>query len=580
MNNIERLRNAFAIGCRPEQQTSIVDWVKKNVRLATSSRSEYMDLSMTKFLIAPLEAILGNEHSNICLIAPVGSGKTSMLTAAITYVVAEKPGPTLVGMLANADAQELMETVVMPALKACPTVDKLWPTKKNYIRKDQVLFNHMPLWVSGSNITNFQSKSCDYVLLDEAWTLKKSLLKEAARRTHDRFNSKFVLMSQAGIVGDDFHGAIEDCYKNEFCYKCESCNQYHPFEFDDFKFTYDKTEDGRVIWDTLKVWLQCPTCEAVYDDTIQTRRRLSEGGSYLPAASSNPLKGHIAFHYTAFCVWWISWNKLMTEFLQAHELKKAGDYDAIRQFFQKRIAKAFDENEMLLENREITTSEYTLEDAKNIRGDATILTADVQMDNLFYVIRTWYKDGTSKLLSYGTVSDFENLRTLQQSWDIKDKCTGIDSAYRDMEVKEASLKYKWICLNGRMEKDYLIVDHKRHLKYRRIYSEPVKFKTDKGLATVTYYSSNSTKDILFRLKNGMGVSWEIPVDASEDYKNQLNAEVKVFDNGKYFYKKIHPRNHYLDCCCMQIIMALGHNMFPQRSNIIDVNESETSSPPI
>jgi hypothetical protein len=151
---------------------------------------------------------------------------------------------------------------------------------------------------------------------------------------------------------------------------------------------------------------------------------------------------------------------------------------------------------------------------------------------------------------------------------------GIDSAYRDLEVKESSIRYKWVALNGRMEKDYLITDKKRNLKYRRIYSDPIKFKTNKGLASVTYYSSIGIKDILFRLKNGLGMKWEVPVDASEDYKNQLKSEVKVFDDGKYYYKQISTRNHMLDCEAEQIVMALGHNMFPQKNNFIGREDNE------
>ena len=565
MTNKQILLNAFAIGIKPEQNSDIVQWCKDHVRLATSSRSEYMDLTMTPWLINPLKEILGNKNSDICIVAPIGSGKTSIMTAAITYIVAEKPGPTLVGMLTNPDAQEMMETVIVPSLKGCKSITKLWPTKRTLIRKDQILFAHMPLWVSGSNITNFTSKSCDYVMLDEAWQLKKSLMKDAQRRTHDRFNSKFVLLSQAGIVGDDFHNANEQCYKYEFCYRCPNCGEFHSYKFDDVIYTSEKTELDEVIWDTLKVWLECPTCKHVINDNVNERRALSESGKYILAESNNPLAEHISFHYNAFAVWWVSWTKIITEFIKANKLRRAGDYDPIRQFFQQRMARPFNESDLLLENSELITSSYTLEEAKSLRYDEIIMTADVQMDVLFYVIRTWKKNGESKLLSYGVVNSFEELYNVQTRWEIKHNRVGIDSAYRPQEVKEAILQYRWVGLNGRKEKDYLINDRKTKQKYRRIYSDPVGFKIQGKIVTITHYSSNSTKDILFRLKQNLGVKWEIPSDTSEDYKNQLNSEVKVFDDGKYFYKQISNRNHYLDTEAEQIIMALGHNCFPSKS---------------
>jgi len=572
------LKGVFADGLIPEQSSDICAWVKKNVRLATSSRSEYMDMRLSPWLVEPLKQILGNENSDITICAPVGSGKSTLITAAVTYIVDQRPGPTLVAYQTNPEAQAYFETTLLPSLKSCPGIDKLWPTKKNYIRKDLILFPHMPLYVSGSNLTTFTGKSVDTVIIDEAWLVKKSLLLEAKRRTHNRFNAHYVLCGQAGIVGDDFDVAFNEGYRYEFCYQCPECKEFHPYLFDDFKFECDKSEDGNYIWETLVVHLECPSCHHKIPDTVNARKSLTDSSKYLPAESKNPIKKRISFHYNAFCIPWISWESLLLEFLQANNMKKLGDVDPIRQFFQKRIAKPFDEGELLMENGEIGVSDYTLDEAKSIRGDVTILTADVQQDLLFWVIRTWWKDASSKLLACGSVSNFDQLRQLQLEWGIKDKCVGIDSAYRDIEVKEASIMYKWVALNGRSEADYLICDKKRNLKYRRIYSEPTRFKTNKGLSMVTYYSSNSVKDVLFRLKNGLGAPWEVPSDVSDDYKKQLNSEIKVLDQGKFFYKQIHNRNHMLDCCCMNIIMSMGHGCWPSRHNMIGIEEN--ASPPI
>ena len=147
---------SFALAIKPEQKKTLTEWAAQNVRLARSSRSEQADLTLTPWLIEPLERIFDNETSNVCIVAPVGSGKTSLLECAVTYIVAERPGPTLIGMMSNADAQELHETGFLPALRACKAIDNLWPAAKNSIRKDFVNFVHMPLWVGGSGLSNFQ----------------------------------------------------------------------------------------------------------------------------------------------------------------------------------------------------------------------------------------------------------------------------------------------------------------------------------------------------------------------------------------------------------------------------------------
>jgi hypothetical protein len=558
MTKSQILRNAFASAIKPSPKMSIIDWASKNVKLSRSSRSEYADLRQTPWLVDPLETILGNTGVEIVINAPVGSGKSTMLEIAGTYIVSEKAGPTMFAAQTDPDAQEFFQTGLMPALKNCSLIDNLWPAKQNAIRKDFVQFTHMPLWCCGANMSNFQSKSLDNVFIDEVWMLKAGLLTEARKRTHDRFGSKVVLVSQSGLINDDFDLAFKQTYQHEFAYKCRSCGKYHRYEFENLKWNCEKVDD-KVVWESIEAHYECP-CGEIYKDTTNDRRSMSESGKYIDGDTTNPLKGHYGYHYSALNVWWIEWRKLVVEFLKAVESSKKGNNKFLRQFNQKRLAKPWDEYEML-DEAPLTLAEYILAEAQ--RMDVTIITVDVQKQDLWYVVRTWDRDGNSRLLESGKVLTFAEIANIATKFDIKNNAVFLDSAYRSEEVKNILAKYKWLGLNGRADSGYTITNKRTNKKYTRLFDAPKTHQTSSGMAVTTYYSSMGIKDILFILKAGHGARWDIPSDVGQEYINQINSEIKVMNAaGAPTYKKIKENNHILDCEAMQVVAAMMWKVYP------------------
>ncbi len=552
------LYQAFARSIKPEQKLSIVDWSSRYVKLARSSRSEWADLRQTPWLIEPIETILGNDVSEVVIAAPTGGGKSTLFEIIGTYIVAEKPGPTLFCTQTNPTAQEWMETGLKPALKNCSLIDRLWPKDSNSIRKDFVNFPHMTLWVNGANKSNLQSKSCDTVLIDECWLLEdKGMLDYARKRTHDRFNSKCVFVSQAGILNDDFDLAYKQTYTHQFAYHCPSCQEFHPYNFDDLKWSIDKNEDLH-IWETLDVSYHCP-CGHVFNDNATDRRSMAESGRYIPAHSSNPLRGHKGFHFTALNLWWVEWRKIVIEFLRANEQKQKGDFSLLTKFIQQRLARPWDESTILEDQKPIAVSDYSFEDASP--WDLTILTADVQLQDIWYVVRTWTKSGESRLLECGKVLTFSDLEKVQTKWGIKSPAVFLDSAYRTEEVKTACGTYGWLGLNGRGESSYQVTSRNGR-KYKRIYSGPnqnkVTIGTNTRLVTFVNYSSIAIKDILFILKGGNGSRWEVPKNVTDQYLNMMNSEIKIIKDGSPYYKKVKDNNHWLDCECMQVVGSMMH----------------------
>ena len=484
------------------------------------------------------------------------SGKTTLNTIVGTYVVAESPKQTMFITQSDPDAQEFMEVSLKPSLEGCSLIDSLWPKEKARIRKDFINFPHMVIYSGGANMTNLQSRSIDLLIADEVWLYKAGMVGEMRKRLHDRPFSKCVLTSQGSTMKDDFHNAYEQCQLYEFCYKASN-GEYYPWKWDNLKWEGEKDENGETIWNSLRVWYECPSGD-VYEDTVNARRGMAESGQYVPAATRNPLEGHLAFHYNALAVYWVKWKTLVVEFLKAVESKR--NYKALEQFKQKRMAEFWSDENLLSENP-LDIGEYTLEEARNNLYEINILTADVQKDRIYYVWRTWNKQGASRLVESGMVIDFAGLEAIREKYNIKPKAVFIDCAYRPEDCKVAMAQYGWFGLNGRGEASYTITD-KYNRKSKRIYSAPINYniKTSSGVKRVQVinFSSIGFKDILAMLQNDPRSTWEVAKDAGENYLFQMKSEVRLInkETGKPYYKVVREdNNHLYDCEVQQIVGA-------------------------
>ena len=570
--------SAFCKAVTPPSDMDVVEWACEYVKLPQSARSPNFDIDATPWLRWPMLQIADDENKEVIVMAPVGSGKTTMLEGLLPWIIAEEPGPTLITMQTDDDARAWVDTRFHPSLKANDKVAPLLPSGKQRgnFRKGEILFNHMPLHIGGANLANLQSKSIRWVYGDEVWIWKDGMLEEARRRTHDRWNSRVVLVSQGGSEGDQFDRAFEDALIHDYCFKCPECNERQTYQWKQVKFEHVKTEADEWDWEAItdSVYYECANedCKAKFEDKAEVRRKLSASGEYV-SRNNNAKPGRMAATYPAMAVWWINWSKLVHEWITAQDARKRMNLAPLRQFIQKRLAQSWVEPSETVTLKGATDA-YRMKEYFNGEKwedeNFRFMTIDVQQDHFWAVIRAWSIEGKSRLLYEGKVDEWEGLRMLRSRMKVPNRCVFVDRGYRPeivaLECRKsvtADDPNPWNCLLGEESNGYVTKIGKRRVV--KPHSSVQRARTTAGLYwKYVKFSNLLAKDTLTSLMRGEGAGWQIGVDHSKEYVKQMENERKVeVSPGKWRYKvsKSWVGNHLWDCESMQVVAASIYKVF-------------------
>lgn len=569
MTDTSIMVQAFADSMRPPSRLNIDEWCNQFVKLPHSARSPEFDINSTPWLKEPMREFSSNDNKEIVIVAPVGSGKTTLFEGAAPWIISEEPGPTLIVMQTEPEAKKWAETRLQPTLKMCEPVKPLFPDDRHKSRKLEILFPHMPLMIGGANLSTLQSKSMRYVIGDEVWLWKEGMIEEARRRTHDRWNSRVLLVSQGSFEGDDFHEAYNQTDQRIFKWLCPECDNRFSWDFNYIIYEKSRDSSNRIIEKEIEesAQMKCPHCDTIFNDKIDLRRSLSESSIYEPS-NTQARDGYIGFNYEATCVWWIPWGKLAVEHAKAIESKRQGVLKPIQQFDQKRRAKFY--KEYLSDNRAaLISADYKkadYQDGNKWDGEVyRIMTVDVQRDHFWAVIRAWGADGSSRLIFENKIESWETIRTIQQQYKVPDRMVGIDAQYKTDETYSQCGKYDWIALHGSGRDYFQHTQGKKQVK--KLYTTFGHAVSSSGKrARYCHWSNEKVKDILSLLRTGSGAAWEIPQDISEAYLSQIDSEVKKdFVNSKdksvsLRWVKIKKDNHLWDCEAMNLLIAIMLNV--------------------
>jgi len=591
------MSHAFRAGIRPPSKLTPWQWAAENVRIANSERSPKFDPEQTPWWKAPLECAADYTTRQVVILAPTGSGKSTMAEALIPYVVSENPGPLLYASQTDPDARFWAETRLKPALRSCASLAPLWPKDRHASRKLEIIFPHMPLIMGGANLSNFQEKSVRWLYGDEVWAWDAGLVREFQARHHNRWNRKVYLVSQGGIGGSiDEHGAWDGgdelwrewmkTPRSEFSWRCK-CGEAQPYDFDSLKFDTVHRDGGGIdeqaSAETAR--MRCRSCAKEYPDDVQTRRMLSTSNmdngalGYIqtnPHAHSNTA----GFHVDSLAIWWIAWSQEVLEFIEAQRLAKVGITEKLRQWIQKRRARFWTEDmadSQVTVTRSADFGKLDHEDGAPIPGEVRrFATVDVGGDHYWMTIAAWRQGGTMRVLWEGYVpgdggNESELARIITQ-YKVPPAQAFIDIGYEQDRILDLCVKHGWTGIKGDGNHRFYTHPTSNGKPVEKLFSKIRRARSKSGgIARFMFLASNPVKDVLSRMVTA-GEAIELPADLSKAFENHMKCERRTMErNAKTGEEKsVWTRpgskpNHLWDCMVYQVAAALAFRVFDDAS---------------
>jgi energy-coupling factor transporter ATP-binding protein EcfA2 len=547
-----------------------------------------------------MECAADIETRQVVVLSPTGSGKSTMAEALTCYVVSEDPGPMLYASQTDATSGFWAESRLMPAIRRCEPLAALLPTDRNKVRKTEIMFPHMPLLVTGANMSSFQELSMRWLYGDEAWAWKAGLIREFQARHHNRWNRKEYLVSQGGFADGEFDTQWKATDMARFSWRCE-CGSAQPFSFEQIKFDRIEGDKDATARTARRV---CPSCGKEHDDTTLARRALSDSNM------DNGAMGYIAgkdapnerrgFQIDRGAVWWVPMRDDVLAFLNAMEAKDMGDYLQLQQWRQKHRAEFWSED-MTDSPIEITaSSSYLTADCatkdrlpgeimmrhkgKEI-GLARFMTIDAGKDHFWYAVTTWKPGGVIRVLregrtqSRGQVNGVwePELVDIANSYGIAPHRVWLDFGFEIDRMAEIAATNGWHGVLGRDERAFRWpIGKGKHVE--RLFSDLSRKLLPNGIvAKYRRLASNPIKDTLYRMTQREG-GIELPGDISDAFREHMACERREKrslgrDQGTEWIwtpGKSHAQNHLWDC----MYYAVGQGLLYKLFQYDEVAESE------
>tara|TARA_R110000851_G_scaffold74848_1_gene165074 strand:+ start:466 stop:2160 length:1695 start_codon:yes stop_codon:yes gene_type:complete len=550
-----RLFRQFERNIKPTQNVDIVEWAGKNVYLGHSNC--FVDLDYTPYFAEPLRAFASGDYKEINIKAPTGAGKTVFLETLLAYIISIDSGNVIYSLHNNNMATDWSNTNLKKVLQQSPaTKDIISLCGQHDYKKDMIMLPHMYISIGGANEGNLQSRSVRYTINDEVWRFASGMLEQSRKRTHDKWNSCVINVSQAGNVGDDFDVACDDGDTHDLQWHCTKCKKHNQWSMDNMAWTSKKDTLGRYLWKpTLgSIHMTCPECDAKYENTPNNRQSLMQGSQYI-SRDNNCVPDHITFTFPALAIAKISWEVIVRQFLEANRDMKKGDITKLQLFNQQRMAQSWINNqdfEIDATKHKIATGNYTMDEAKEkFKGEIKrFMCADVQGENQRYfwaTIRARFPNGESKLCWAGMLDSYASVRAKELEYGVDQLF--IDCAFEQDEVLSKASQFRWIGLDGREIKNLF-----NHKEGKKLHSKVQKFKN----AFFYTFASEQCKDVVARLRDGIGASFEVPLDINKtEYIKHMFGEVKkeVSPNVYKWVKRSSTRNDLFDTECMQVVAS-------------------------
>ena len=580
-------------GVSPDKKPDdIISWAERNVKVDGHS----FDSIRTPQLIEPIRAMADAGTRVGTLVKPVQVGGSTAGEVVLAYWAAYENGLIQFNWETDLKAKNRWNDRILPALESC-----------DYIKRTGRRFEEMICEARYVNTTvrvqgvfsedALDSDTVPLQINEEIHSWKPGYLSKARRRQTQVWNAKALDISNAGTCGDQLHAAYEDGTAEVWEIICPSCGGNHVMQF---RYNPNKPELGGLRWDSegckqddgrfdynrleRTIHYQFPCGHTIKDHATERRQvrgqyRVTNTGAHISKRSWN---------FDAVSCDAIRWLTLIQEWHSAIRSVKSGDREPMRRFVTERECRFWNDELVPFQGAIILRPKLT----KNRDGlpdrAARLWAADKQkgwkskgeLSHYWLVIRDVMDNCDSRLVFEGKVDTDVELLTVLDEHNCKRYAGGVDASWDTKSVLE-------LCYRNGLNAFMGNASHKGWFthaadKVKRFYSEgkpihlelnmPPRFEYSPTVAgwlpsreepsVIQYGVAGLLANLFFVRDHELNVTknggddfilWEVPGDASEDYRNQLESwERTSFKQQKTQeevegFKKVRKADHMTMC---------------------------------
>lgn len=587
---------------RPDRR-QIWEWARENVSLPSSYAIEgAFRIETSRYLELPFKLIADDLVRQVNILKGVQTAGTLIADIWLQWLLANAPGPTMFVLETDEDADQHYRTRLSPTFERSSNAP-IWAERR--AKRDLTqLPGGMDFYCTGANLSSLQSKSIRYLICDEVWRWKQGHMLEAFGRTKGfPFTCQILTISQGGVEGDDWCETWRAGKQFGLQVDCLKCGHTQPYDFFGRMLDDEKVHAG-VVWDEAlrsdgsrdiaraasTARFRCMKCGHEHPDEPRSWSAFNANLSWRDQEPDKPMRN--------CSLRWPSvvrgvWGTLVEQFLRALDIKDSGSVEPLKKFYQKELA-LFWQEALGEEKIDLQTHGYQMGEEWS-RKHMRFMTADYQegrgkdTEHYWVCVRDWSTEGTgdSRLVWYGRLDTEDDVRAKQLELGIKDPCVCVDGGNELLKVARTCARFGWTVLEG---------SHRESFSHARKNAKPVSkpfsprrwidpgrgTKQAKRRRVASFMWSNpSVKSLTWNLRHGRGAEWLLPRDLPDEYRTQIDSEVKQrIINPKtgsqaFIWKVLNPsdpNNHGWDCENMQTVCALIANLLPY--DLDDVNQDD------
>ncbi|MBQ9252257.1 MAG: phage terminase large subunit family protein [Clostridia bacterium] len=551
---------------RPPSDMTVSEWADKHRRLAGMGSSERgkWHTDRAPYQREMMDAFSQRGVHDITFMTGAQIGKTVMMSNMIGYTIDQKPGPCLLVMPAEDDAENYSKERLAPDIEATPVLkEKVFGGNANTILMKKFPGGFISL-TGAMSPGGLKSRPIKILFMDEVDGYPASAgvegdpVKLAMKRTQTFGSgakrvctSTPTIKATSRIYKEFLHGTQE-----EWEITCKHCGEHSSIQFDDIRF--EKTErivnENQKEYEVGNVRWRCPKCGGEMEEW-EAKRAPAKWVAYNPEALQKA--GHRSFHLTSFSSPWATWKEICQKFLDGKD-----DPEMLKTFYNLELGLPYEHKErtILPEGMYLRREHYEAEVPKGVL--VITIGIDTQDNRLEYEVKGWGRKDESWGIQYGVIPGRADE---ESTWEQVDAL--LDRGWRLENGKTMKAAVTFMDAGGHFYDS--VVEHCAMRRMKRIY--PIRGE-NKETGTLVRHTKSTKKGLNLFLLNVMSGKRDILYNAGitepgprymhypdnedagydEHYFKGLISEMEkpVKKRGVYVMEwvKIYERNEPLDCC--------------------------------